>query len=482
MLLNRPVRAAAACAALIVLGTTSGPGWAQRRHGLSAQVGHHLSSITPQGIPGNGRGIEVRPGSSIGYVTSEGSDAQIYKINMHSGAKLGTVNTNLETVCGRCRSYGFGALSWQPAKHVLWGSEYTEGGWIVKINPVSGAVTRVFDASAVDALDTGVDGLAVGSDGSLWVSGDGTDSSTSTTIDHFSSTGALLGSFTVPFGNSGIVVDGPDLWLADYAGSRILEYTQDGRAVAGMSFPTTGISDPEDLSLDTCTFPGKTVLWAYSADFGGDLAAYEVGLSPNTGCSGRSGGSGGSGGSGSGPGSVAVGSRGQGTAGRPVLLNATGPEDPTGRRLVYIWIFGDQGSHRIRAPGRVRHLYACPGFYPLAVTIESRLHRVIRRIRQLVVVQFAPGATRSRQGLKMRPVAILAGRRLSFYLSTLRLRRGGTRVTGVDWSLDGVELHGRTARTHVRYRLGGRRGLYRLRVAVHLDHARPVLISSCLFA
>jgi hypothetical protein len=444
--------------------------------GARAAIGSHLGSISPSGPGGNGRAVEVRPGTSTGYVTAEGSGSAIYRIDMHDGASAGALQTNLETVCG-CQSYGFGALAWQPGSGVLWGSEYTEAGSIVKIDPSSGTVTRVFDASVSDPLDTGIDGLAVASDRTLWVSGDGVAGGP-TTIDHFSFAGTLLGSFTVPFGNSGIALDGGHLWLADYGNARIVEYTSSGQPVPGMSFPTTGTPDPEDLAIDNCTFKGKKVIWAYSADIGGQIGAYQIGSSDNSGCRESHRGGGG----GSGPRSVVVGSGGFGIAGRPVTLSATSRSDPSGKVLIYIWIFGDAGHRAVPAPGKVHHTYDCPGFYPLVVTVENRSHRVIARLHRLVIVQFAPDATRTVSGRKMRPVAVLYGRRLSFYLSTLRVRRGAARITGVDWWLDGVKLHARSAGSRVRYLLGRRRGEYQLRLAVHLNHAPTVVIRSCLFA
>jgi hypothetical protein len=248
-----------------------------------AAVGRELKTISPT-PSGNGRAIMVRPGSSIGYFTFEGSQNPIYKLDMRTGKPVGWLTTDLRAAC-HCSvnaDFGFGALSWQRSTGVLWGSEYGLGtGWIDKVNPQTGHVTRDFDAKRFDRSASDIDGLAVDSDGTLWLSGD-----EALTVYHFSPRGRKLGSFNLPFANAGITVDGNRLWLVDVPDNEVWAYTKRGQPIPGLHFSIVNdIPYPEGISIDTCTFRGKKAIWVYGASDIGVMAAYRIGRSDNRGCS-----------------------------------------------------------------------------------------------------------------------------------------------------------------------------------------------------
>jgi outer membrane protein assembly factor BamB len=250
--------------------------------GAAAKLGRRLSFLGPD-PSGNGRALAIRPGTSIGYFTFEGAQNPIYKINMRTGKPAGHLTTDLRHAC-RCSSssdFGFGALSWQGSKHILWGSEYGLGtGWIDKINPATGHVTRGFNARHFNRQNSDIDGLAVDSDGTLWVSGD-----ESLVVYHFTARGKKLGSFKLPFTNSGIAVDGGRLWMVDYPDAQLRAYSKSGRPIRGLHFSIVDYTPfPEDLAIDTCTFRGKKAIWVYSAGTAGVMAAYQIGRSSNAGC------------------------------------------------------------------------------------------------------------------------------------------------------------------------------------------------------
>src|SRR5260370_41713716 len=80
----------------------------------SAKPGHRLSFITPN-PSGNGRGLELRPGTSIEYYTFEGIHNPIDEINLWTGRHVSQLTTDLKQVC-HCSStsdFGFGGLSRQ---------------------------------------------------------------------------------------------------------------------------------------------------------------------------------------------------------------------------------------------------------------------------------------------------------------------------------------------------------------------------------
>lgn len=412
-----------------------------------AAVGDRLSTFSPpQG--GNGRALEVQPGTRTGYYSTISSEDQIRRVDMATQAALSSLDTNLDqSQPGRT----FGALSWDSATGTLVGSEYNStAGRVYRIDPASGAVTLLFDAGETDLQLRGLDGLAVDpADGSLFVSGDGLGLP-STRIYHFTASGTQIGTpIEVPFGNSGIAVDGDDLWLANVDGKRIHRYTKAG-VDTGASFTAGEDLEPEDLTVDTCTFPGRKALWVHSAALGsaGPMAAYEIGASTNPGCpqgagtpSLRDPGA---------PTEIKFGGRG-GTARAllPLVLDARSLLDPTGALFVYVWVFDD---YRIdldrprrkprklgprRAGGRVTHSYRCAGFYrPRVTVIDASGARKL--ISASLAVAFPSRATRRHGSLAVSPQLRSSGGVASVSLRVRRLRRSPrTALRSITYRLDG---------------------------------------------
>lgn len=247
-----------------------------------AATGDRLDLFTPS-TTGNGRGIEV-PGtaSTTAYYSTTSSEDRLYVVDLKTHAQGTTLDTNLETLeTGRT----YGALAWDAVNGRLLGARYRASTAVVDaINVSTGGVSQLFDASATASASlTGVDGLSVDSDGTIWIKADGL-SQTTTTVYHLTATGSVISSFVVSFGNSGLVVDGDNLWLVDVNNRIVYQYTKTGTAT-GVSFSTTGLDEPEDATIDNCTFSGKKALWIYTAAFASSsMAAYEIGSSQNTGC------------------------------------------------------------------------------------------------------------------------------------------------------------------------------------------------------
>lgn len=437
-----------------------------------ADVGANLARFTPS-PSGNGRGVEMTSGAShTAYYSTYGSENVIYTLNMKTQATTGQLTTNLDVVMP---GTSFGALAWDSVNNVLWGSEFSaSAGYIDRIDPVSGAVTRVFNARDADTANTMIDGLSVDADGSLWVSADGLGQAT-VTVYHFSSSGAVLGSFVAPFGNSGIAVDGDYLWLADIDNRKIFRYDKAGN-YSGIEISTAAADiDPEDLTIDRCTFSGKKVIWTYDADFAGaPLAAFEIGGDTNAGCpvdppaNTKPPGP---------PTAITVPTAGP-TAGSPVTLDVTSGDDPTGTRYVYLWRFGDGKS--LTGGGIVTHTFPCAGFYVVRVTVMSGT-TVIARLRLRLAVSFPRSAVKQFRGLELSPIASLKGSRMTIKLDKDRVSYRGKRakVRSTTFILD-RRVIGKGKRGRVKIKRNRRHSL-KLRVKFKKTR-RQVRIAACLYA
>lgn len=436
----------------------------------NAAVGDNLAKFTPS-PSGNGRGVEMASSTSrTAYYATYGSENVIYKLDMKSHANSGQLTTNLNAIAP---GTSFGALAWDPANGVLWGTEFSStAGYIDRIDPVSGAVTRAFNARDDDLSNTMIDGLAVDADGTLWVSADGLGQP-NMTVYHYSAAGAVLGSFVVPFGNSGIAVDGDYLWLADIDGRNIRRYDKSGN-YAGVTISTAGADiDPEDLTIDRCTFTGKKAIWTYDADFASaPLAAFEIGDDNNSGCPAD-------------PASTkppgpptAISVPSAPTAGAPITLDATSGDDPLGTLYVYQWDFG-HGRSQVGG-GVITHTFPCAGFYTVRVTVLSGV-TVVARLRLNLTVSFPRSAVKQFRGLLLSPVVRLRGRRVTVTLQRDRIPYGGrrARVRSTTFVFDRHVIgKGRYGRTKIRR---NRRHSLRLRVGFKKTR-KQVRIAACLYA
>ncbi len=410
-------------------------------------VGDRLDLFTPD-PSGNGRGIENMGRSSTAYYSTVSSEDKIYMVDLKTHAAAGQLDTNLEGLeVGR----SYGALAWDAGNGRLLGARYkSTAGVIDAIDPNSGGVSQLFNARDVDLSITGVDGLSVDTDGTLWISADGLGLGT-TTIFHFSSAGAVLGSFVVGFGNSGIAVDGDYLWLVDVNSAQIHQYTKAG-AATGVSFATTGLGEPEDITIDECSFSGKKAIWAYTAAFSGSsMAAYEIGSSSNAGCP-----AGGGGGNPSltdpgAPSKIKIGKPPKGgyRAGVPIWFDLTSTLDPNGIIFIYIWYWRDyvkisenkpSRKPTLRAPsqekGKVKHKFKCAGRYKgiKVKVLDAFANTKTITLKKTVSVKFPRKAWKRHGSLRVGPKVKKASKKrakISLSVKKNRKRSGRGRRTKI---------------------------------------------------
>jgi len=408
-----------------------------------AAVGDQLANFRPPRT-GDGRAIEIKSGSTA-YLSPIATEDVMYVVNLRTQADLGTFDTALDTVePGR----NWGALTGHP-DGLMYGASYGGPGKIYRLDPNSGAVTFLFNAATIDAELDGVDGLSAHADGSLFISGDGLGQ-VSRKIYRVTTAGSVVaGPLTVPFANSGIAVDGEDMWLADIDSQRIHKYTTGG-ASAGVSFPVADDILPEDLAIDNCSFPGKKALWAYSAGFGGGkVAAYEIGSSTNAGCPPDNQTIPGV------PGNISVpGKRGGYRAGLAIFFDARGPADPTGTLFIYVWDFGDwdislskpRKRPRKRKPkqdrGGVYHTYKCAGIYkPTVTVIDQNGVRKQIAVSKGVAVDFAKRDTKRHGNLQISPNLAASSKRARIKLDVKKIKKKGrTKIRKITYKVDGRKV------------------------------------------
>ena len=162
---------------------------------------------------------------------------------------------------------GFGAIAWDSGRGVLWACQ-NAGSFVGTIDMTTNTFTPLFNTSGC------TDGLAYdGSDDTIWSSADAAP-----TTEHYSITGTLLSSHPWGgglggYGNSGIAVGGPLLYLANNGGSQIYTSPKDFS-----SAPTLFASFParlEDMECDNISFPGKGAMWSKDA-YDNVLNAWEI--------------------------------------------------------------------------------------------------------------------------------------------------------------------------------------------------------------
>ncbi len=275
--------------------------------------------------------------------------------------------------------------------------------------------------------------------------------------------------FKVPFGNSGVAIDGEHhLWLADIGGHAMHEYDESGHQVA--EFPTgTAPADenkavyPEGVALDHCTFTGKLALWTFGADgVSSPLVAYEIG--PYTGSTSdcppppkkeepqkkeepKSPAPPPPAPNGTGPSAIGAGSGSGGTgaglyAGGSLLLHAADPADPTGLLFAYLWEFGD-GGHAT-GHGSISHVYTCAGVYHLNV-IDIDTTGARHTTTGELAVGFPRSDNKIYKGLHFSPHVRVSGHKATLWLSWSGKGRHVS-ARSIDWKLD--NQHGKRFAVH----------------------------------
>lgn len=184
---------------------------------------------------------------------------QVAEVSAANGAYVGTA-----TIAG---ATNLGAIAWDAGRGGAWVCEsFSQVGFI---DFTTSTYTPAFASQGC------VDGLAYdGADDTIWASGD-----VAGQVQHYSISGALLGSFPVSLGgngNSGIAVGGPMLYLANNGGSQIYEVAKDfSTSTLFASFPRR----LEDLECDNVTFGSgptpKAAIWSVDA-YDNILNAWEI--------------------------------------------------------------------------------------------------------------------------------------------------------------------------------------------------------------
>ncbi|MFC4145230.1 PxKF domain-containing protein [Micromonospora mangrovi] len=215
---------------------------------------------------GSGIGVGIAfDGKNIWY-SCYASSPDLYKADPITGAVLASY-----TVAG-----GLGALAWDGNRKKIWagwGGAGTSGD-VRLVDPATGTGAVVLNAAAA-AFDELDDGLAYDAqDDSLYVSPD-----TSTTIYHYSTAGANLGSFPWTGSgcyNSGLAIGGQLLFQGS-DGCNHIWVVQRGSHAAAFDFATGagGVRD-EDLECDSVTFSPRTVMWSMEAYEPRRAIAFEI--------------------------------------------------------------------------------------------------------------------------------------------------------------------------------------------------------------
>jgi uncharacterized repeat protein (TIGR01451 family)/CSLREA domain-containing protein len=187
------------------------------------------------------------------------NDSTITVVNPANGSQVGTPYT----VTG---ATSLGALAWDKTRNVIWAcSGYSTVG---QIDPTTHVFTSKFTVPGC------FDGLAYdGADDTIWTSPDATSSITHSKVD-----GTLLSTNTVTvgsFGNSGIAVGGPNLYLANDGGQQI--YTSPKNFSSAPALFASYPARLEDLECDNVTFApqSKDAIWSVDA-YDNKLNAWQI--------------------------------------------------------------------------------------------------------------------------------------------------------------------------------------------------------------
>jgi hypothetical protein len=231
-----------------------------------------LITTTPLTISGTGVSVAVDCQAVI-YYTLSGSN-NLYKMDKN-GTDLGSVP--IVTAAGA--PLVIDEMAWDETRQVLWGQLHDSNPVdVYTINPTTGVATFAF-TSATGSVGTFRDGLAYdGTDDTLWISGD-----VSTTIEHYTSAGALLGSITPKdaaggtLGSiSGVVVGVGDLLYLGRDGFVEIVQVKKSNGDFIASFASPGGTRDEGLECDASSFAPTLALWSREFNFPGHVDAIEI--------------------------------------------------------------------------------------------------------------------------------------------------------------------------------------------------------------
>jgi hypothetical protein len=212
-----------------------------------------------------------------------------------AGVSLGAIpNPGRPALCG--------GLSWDSSTGHLWCGSYDGTSDVYTVSPVTGIATFQFNTNAVvggmnldscygPGVEVFIDGIALDTDGTLWLSGDAAQ-----TVYHIDPAGpVLLGSFLMPdhpfSGATGCstgiaVAPGGYLELAMQAGADLgtheivkvekLDFVDNPPVI--VSFTTLFTDNPgtEDIAFDPDTYAPRCVVWTNQFGVTNPITAYDV--------------------------------------------------------------------------------------------------------------------------------------------------------------------------------------------------------------
>ena len=228
----------------------------------SAVPGDLIGNV-PTPVPGFGVSVGVDC-EGVVYYTNEG-DPNLHKMNS-IGVSLGSVPI-VDSASGA--PLLIDEMSWDETRQILWGQVHDSNPVVVyHINATTGVATFAW-TSATISIGIFRDGIAYdGTDDTVWISGD-----ISTTIEHYTSAGVLLGSITpknaagTDLGNiSGVMVGvGDVLYLGQDGLVRIVQVKKsNGDFIADFASP--GGARDEGLECDAINFAPTLALWSRDTD------------------------------------------------------------------------------------------------------------------------------------------------------------------------------------------------------------------------
>ena len=249
-----------ALAALLLPGTSA---W--------CQPGSLITTVT---LPVAGVGVSVGADcEGAVYFTLAGSN-NLYKTDK-TGANLGSVP--IVTAAGA--PLEIDEIAWDNTRQLFWGQLHNSNPvQVYTINATTGMATLAF-TSATISIGSFRDGIAYdASDDTIWISGD-----VSTTIEHYTTAGVLLGSITPTNASggvlgaiSGVIVGVGDLlYLGQNGRVEIVRVKKSDGSFLG-SFASPGGTRDEGLECDATSFSPKLALWSREYSPPGHLDAIEL--------------------------------------------------------------------------------------------------------------------------------------------------------------------------------------------------------------
>ncbi|HEX9669677.1 MAG TPA: hypothetical protein VGC93_09355 [Thermoanaerobaculia bacterium] len=235
-----------------------------------AQPGTLITTI-PLAVPGTGVSVAADCQEVI-YYTLSGSN-NLYKMD-----KIGTNLGSVPIVTAAGAPLDIDEMAWDETRQVLWGQLHGSNPVdVYTINPTTGVATFAFTSATV-SVGTFRDGIAFDGDDTLWISGD-----VSTTIEHYTSAGILLGSITPKNAAggtlgliSGVVVGVGDLLYLGRNGAVEIVQVKKSNGDFIASFASPGGTRDEGLECDATSFAPTLALWSREFNPPGHVDAIEL--------------------------------------------------------------------------------------------------------------------------------------------------------------------------------------------------------------